>query len=282
MFDYLLSRMVWIIAAVLLTASVIGIFTWQQKSLQETKLEEQIEDISGIIDEVSTTNSEFNISISFADKRSDYYFDLPTSCNLNFTTDYIYFQNNGQRGSERIYRDIYLYNPILLTEDTPSTTLNKIQNNVSYYNLDMNDRIIVESKKFNQIYKTFIYSIDENKTDHINRIKSISKKLEHFYRWNISTIRKGMINKSQKLTIKNNVSIYKNFFITSFQDKIIPCTISKLHLWEPSQYKIKPETIINNDSENRVISIRSDMKLTLERRRIKSDGNDIILNFLYV
>ncbi len=282
MFDYLLSKMVWIIAAVLLTASVISIFTWQQKSLHETKLEEQIEDISGIIDEVSTTNSEFNISISFADKRSDYYFDLPTSCNLNFTTDYIYFQNNDQRGSERIYDDIYLYDPILLNEDTPSLTLNKIQNNVSYYDLDRNDQIIVESKKFKQNYKTFIYPKDENKTDHINQIKSISKKLKRFNKWNISTIRKGMINKSQKLTIENNVSIYKNFFITSFQDKIIPSTISKLHLWEPSQYEIKPETIINNDSENRVISIRSDMKLTLERRRIKSDGNDIILNFLYV
>lgn len=149
MFDYLLSKMVWIIAAIILTASVISIFTWQSQSLQETKLEEQVENISGLIDEVSRTDTEFNITISFEDEYSEYYIDLPSQCTLNFTKDYIYSEHQDTKNSERIYKDIYLFDPLFLNDSISKDALNKIQKRVNSFEVDNDDTLVIKSKKLN-------------------------------------------------------------------------------------------------------------------------------------
>lgn len=282
MFDYLLSKMVWIIAAVILTASVISIFTWQNRSLQEIKLEEQVENISGLIDEVSRTDAEFNVTISFEDEYSEYYIDLPSQCTLNFTKNYIYSEHQDTKNSKRIYKDIYLFDPLFLNDSVSDNTLNMIQKRIDFFEANDKDAIVLKSKKLNQDYKTFVYPLKENKGGGIEKIREFGKYLNDFYSWNMTTIDEGNINKTEEFVLHRKLIISNEFLLQDNSSRVTPYPINTVHLWEPIDYKINPKIIENKDEKNTGLTVDKYAILNLERRIIDVNGNKTIMNFIYI
>jgi len=283
MMDYLMSKMVWIIAAVILTASFIGVFNWQRESLKEVEMEQRTDQVSSLIDELINTEGEFKGTVSFNESRDS---DFHLSSSLNGETYILNITPTGlflERGSKRCWRDfidkVHLYSPCMMGPD-PETSLANIDNHTTYIRIESGDDFYIHSKDFEGDFEVFVYP--ERTDDMGQNVSQIGKKIDDFLDWTMDTeTNVTEINKTRSIRSNISIEVFPSFFLYQDRSAVIPYPTDVLHLWKPTEYHVNYTYLNSRRTENISYHIDKGERLVLERTLMLVDENLTVMNFLY-
>ncbi|MGM0510163.1 MAG: hypothetical protein ACQESD_03445 [Thermoplasmatota archaeon] len=283
MMDYLMSKMVWIIAAVILTASVIGVFNWQRESLKEVEMEQRADQVSSLIDELINTEGEFKGTVSFNESR-DSDFHLSSSLDgesyvLNFTPTGLFLE----RGSKRCWRgfidNIHLYSPCLMDSDT-ETSLEGIDDQTTSIRIESGDDFYIHSKDFEGDFEVFVYP--ERTDDMGQNVSQIGKEIDDFLDWTMHPeMNMTEINKTRSIRSDTSLEVFPSFILFQNRSAVIPYSTDVVHLWKPMDYQLNSTILESRISENTSYHIEKGEGFVLERTLLLVDENLTVMNFVY-
>ncbi len=277
MLDYLTSKMVWIIAAVVLTASVMGVFNWQKNAAEEVALDDRADSIAGLINTFCSTSGDIKAMVSFNESADPNFYFEPTVNGEPYTLN---FSRNGFtliQGDTAVRKNFvsgtYLLDPYFLDDEA-------VLNNgtLQRYHLSVGDTFFIESKRISGTYHVFIYPETPEDVlgyaDHLGGIIQDSLKWEFDRFLNVSSI-----NTTTEVKIQHEVMFYRSVFFVGDEYQM-PYPITPLYLCRPYRFEYTyPELI--NVSENH-ISMQRNESVVLERRLISLEGEHNIAYFLYM
>ncbi len=280
MLDYLMSKMVWIIAAVVLTASVIGVYNWQRHSMEEVELEERAKGVSEVVNQVCTTRGSVKLLASFNESKDP---DIYLEPSINGQGYQLQFMPTGfylKQGDKVIWRDfvenIHLMNPALIGEGDFSLVnqVDSINHNLS---ISSGEDFYIMSKEYNGIYDVFIYS--EDAEEHVAESETMGKIIEDFFRVNPSQDNLTY-NKTANQTFKCNTTFQTNYLFINNNTEL-PCPIPKVHLWNVSSVNTSDLNVTRMDDEHRRLQVHKNQEVRLKRRLLYIDGNFTAHRFIY-
>ncbi len=278
MYDYLSSKLVWIVVAIVMTSSVLGLFIWQQERSQEIELNARASGIQEIINEFCNTDGEIKGIVS-SNQSTPSDFDIESTINgeryeLNFTANGLYLIQGDKRVWNRFIEDVYIYNPIFLDRTTPKRVLDNINLDIKYLNITSDQDFYVESIRFNDRHHVFIYhdirGIIKNESKRVNEV------IQDLKDWSYEKP-----EKKQNITLRENI-IFRNFHYYVDDDCISPLNLENTYLFEPEINNISWNELEELAVEFEEIIVKKGEIVTIESKIIEVDGSHIVLNFLYV
>ncbi len=277
MLDYLSSKMVWIVAAIVMTSSIMGIFVWQRESSEELELEIRARGIRDIVNEFCNTDGEVKAEISFNESASSDFKLEPTindePYKLNFTPAGLFLNQYRKSVWNRFIKEVYLFNPNLLDSRTSIGILDRINIENHHMSISSDEDFIIETKEFNDIHHVFIYRGTvgeiENET---RRIKNI---IEQVTDWTIEEP-----ENRRNITVEKNMT-FKNDYYYVNTDTLTPVNTDNLHLWKPETNTTTRDDIEDRSIEHREINVDRHQNITVQTKLMDIDGNFTVLNYLY-
>ncbi len=276
MLDYLTSKMVWIIAAVVLTASVMGVFNWQRNAAEEVALDQRAESIAELVNTFSSTSGNIKASVSFNESVDPNFYFEPT---VNGELYALNFSRNGLtliQGDTAVRKDfvsgVHLLDPYFLEDEV---ILNDVT--LQKHHLSIEDTFFIESKIISEAYHVFIYpETKEDISEYTDRLGSI---IQNNLNWELNRkLNLNTINKTTEVTLRQETIFQKNVFFVS-GEYMLPRPIPSLYLCRPDRFEYTREELLN-ETDNR-ISIPKMESVVLERRLISLEGDLIVAYFLY-
>ncbi len=276
MLDYLTSKMVWIIAAVVLTASVMGVFNWQRNAAEEVALDQRAESIAELVNTFSSTSGNIKVSVSFNESVDPNFYFEPT---VNGELYALNFSRNGLtliQGDTAVRKDfvsgVHLLDPYFLEDEV---ILNDVT--LQKHHLSIEDTFFIESKIISEAYHVFIYpETKEDISEYTDRLGSI---IQNNLNWELNRkLNLTTINKTTEVTLRQETIFQKNVFFVS-GEYMLPHPIPSLYLCRPDRFEYTREELLN-ETDNR-ISIPKMESVVLERRLISLEGDLIVAYFLY-
>jgi len=124
MLEWITSKVVVSIAALLMLVSVGGFFAVQQDGMKSSELKNASDNLAKAINQMSTMNSESNLVISFANDGKGAH--LPSSLNgerysIELQRDFIFCKMAGKTVTSELYTNVHLFDPTSI--DLSNTTL---------------------------------------------------------------------------------------------------------------------------------------------------------------
>jgi len=278
MLDYLSSKMVWIVAAIVMTSSIMGIFMWQRESSEELELEIRARGFRDIVNEFCNTDGEIRAEFSFNENASSDFKLKPTindeSYYLNFTSSGLFLIQNDRNIWNRFIDEVYLFNPSLLESRTSMGILDKINIENQYMLITSSEDFIIETKELNDIHHVFIYrETHEDIKNETRRIKTIIDKVTD---WTIEEPE----NKTT-ITLEKNMT-FKNDYYYVNTETLTPVNTDNLCLWKPDTNSTKRDDLVNRTIEQNKIYVDRHEDITVETKLIDIEGNYTVLNYLYI
>ncbi|MFO7791437.1 MAG: hypothetical protein R6W73_00455 [Candidatus Saliniplasma sp.] len=277
MYDYLSSKIVWIIAVLVMTSSILGIFVWQRESSEEVELEVRARGIKDIINEFCTTNGEVKAEFSF-NSNADSDFDLEPTINdktyrLNFTARGLYINQDQKQAWNRFTKEVYLYNPYFLGRSESKGVLDTINSEVEYLNIPSHQDFFVETKEFNQRYHVFIYHESPEKVE--NETERIRNIMQDVYDWSFDNP-----ENKQNITLRED-TVFKNEYYFVRERSIKPVITENIFLWEAETNTTTWDELEDLSAENDEIFMNEGENITIETTVMEIDESHSVLNFLY-
>ncbi len=283
MIDYLMSKMVWIVAAVVLTASVLGVYSWQRRSMEDVALDEQAEQVAELVNTLCTTVGDFKGYVSFDRSReAAFYLDGTVNgepYNLNFTQNSL-FIGQGSKGNWKTFvGNVHLFNPYFLDADD-EPLLGAMDSETNHLFIRSGEDFYIESKRFDSGYNVFIYP--EPDGDIRNDIRSLGGAINENVTWKFEgDLNMSAINATYNIEVMHDTVFLRNMFYYQ-NSTIIPFPLSAVHLWESDRYVYTLEELNELNDDNPRLSVYAGDIIRLDRRVIYLDGNHTIEGFLYV
>lgn len=280
-----MSKMVWIIAAIVLTASVIGVFQWQRRSMKEVEIEQRAEQVSSLIDELINTEGEFKGTVSFNESRDSDFHISPTlndgSYDLNFTPRGLFIEQGGKKQWSGFLDQIHLFSPTLI-DPYSQTSLESIDKRATsmQINSGMQAEFIIQSKRFDGGFEVFLYPrCPDNMT---KELVKAGEKIDSFLGWSFgSDINMTDINSTEYVKSNISLEIYPTFLLHRNNSISIPYPIAKVHLWQPKNYRVNSTYINSSEAQNTSLHLYEQDEIRLERRLMSFDENLTVMNFAY-
>lgn len=277
MLDYLSSKMVWIVAAIVMTSSIMGIFVWQRESSDELELEIRARGIRDIVNEFCNTNGEVKAEISFNESTSSDFKLEPTindePYKLNFTSSGLFLNQDRKSVWNRFTKEVYIFNPNLLDSGTSIGILDRINIENHHMSISSHEDFIIETKEFNDIHHVFIYrEIDDEIKNETRRIKNI---IEQVTDWTIEEP-----EDRRNITVEKNMT-FKNDYYYVNTDTLAPVNTDNLYLWKPETNSTTRESLEKRSIEHREIYVDRQQNITVQTKLMDIDGNITVLNYLY-
>ncbi|MFO7992000.1 MAG: hypothetical protein R6U61_06895 [Thermoplasmata archaeon] len=280
MLDYLMSKIVWIIAAVVLTASVIGVYNWQRHSMEEVELEERAKGISEMVNRICTTDGEIKLLASSNESRDP---DIYLEPSINGRVYQLQFTPSGfylKQGDKIIWRDfvenVHMMNPALIGENDYSlvSQVDSIDHDLS---ISSGENFYIMSKGYNGVYEVFIYSEDSEGV--VAETKTVGSVIADFFQVRPS---KGNLsyNKTANDTFKGDITFQTDCLFLNNNTEL-PCPIPKVHLWNVSSENISDINITQMDEEHSRLQVHKNEKVHLKRQLLYIDGNFTAHRFIY-
>ncbi len=278
-----MSKMVWIIAAVVLTASVIGVFNWQRASLKEVEMEQRADQVSSLINKLINTEGEFTGTVSFNESR-DSDFHLSSTLDgegylLNFTPGGLFLEQDGKRCWSGFLEEVHLYSPTMIGTDS-EISLGSIDAVATSIPIESSKDFFIQSKSFEGDYEVFVYpEIEDEVKQNVNRT---GKSIEDFLDWTIYP-KTNLTKVNQTKPIRSNISIevFPSFILYQNGSAAIPYPIDVIHLWKPIDHHLNATCFESRVSENRSHRFERGEEIALERSLIYLDENLTVMNFAY-
>ncbi len=277
MYDYLSSKIVWIVAVLVMTSGILGIFVWQRESSEELELEVRARGIKDIINKFCNTEGEVKAEFSF-NSSVDSDFELEPTINdnpyrLNFTARGLFLDQNGKQVWNRFIEEVYLYNPHFIDQTASESVLDRINREAAYLDFFSHQDFMVEIKEFNQRYHVFIYH--ESSEGVKNETERIRGALQDVYDWSFEN------PESKKNITLNEDMIFKNDFYYVKDQVIKPVIHGNIFLWQPETNSTSFEELEELSEENDQIYLAHGENMTAETKMIEIEEGYSIFNFLY-
>ncbi|MGM0405860.1 MAG: hypothetical protein ACQEQM_06945 [Thermoplasmatota archaeon] len=277
MLDYLSSKMVWIVAAIVMTSSIMGIFVWQRESSDELELEIRARGIRDIVNKFCNTDGEVKAEISFNESTSSDLKLKPTindkPYKLNFTSSGLFLNQDRKSVWNRFTKEVYIFNPNLLDSGTSIGILDRINIENHHMSISSHEDFIIETKEFNDIHHVFIYrEIDDEIKNETRRIKNI---IEQVTDWTIEEP-----EDRRNITVEKNMT-FKNDYYYVNTDTLAPVNTDNLYLWKPETNSTTRESLEKRSIEHREIYVDRQQNITVQTKLMDIDGNITVLNYLY-
>lgn len=282
MLDYLMSKLVWIVAAVVLTASILGVFAWQRRSTEELEIEERAEGLKKVINDLCNLESEFKGSVGYQEGGNNTFYLDPTidekPFELNFTTAGLFIEQSDERVWEDFIDAVHLYDPYFLGHNT-SSILKDVDAVVNSLSLKSGEKFMLETKEFNDVYEVFIYP------DGGEEVRKYHDRLGGAIQENISLswlkdLNETEINKTVNLSMDRPTYFEQDFFLCE-DNYTAPYPLSSVHLWEPDSYNFSEEKLKRIDANNTYLSIESSSTIMAQRQLCSVDKNRTVISFIY-
>lgn len=279
MFDYFMSKMVWIVAAVFLTASVVGVYTWQRRSLEELVLEEQADSISDILNCLMTTEGEFKGLVSFNSSRPSAFYLDPTvngeAYSINFTSTGLSMHQGSAVSWVNFVGQLHLYDPLFM-ESIRVDFLDVMAGEIDHVIIHSGEDFFVESRIFQGVRYVFLYAEGDNEvieyTRHLG--DKISDLLEYSFTGDLDDVdAKLSIELSYPVVFLNNI-----FYIR--ETAVQPYPLPYIRLWPPEADEYDRDEMESLDI-HRLNAVKGDT-ITVERRMLRVDGEYMIQRFIYI
>ena len=273
MLDYITSKMVWIIAAIILTSSVLGVFNWQRRAAEELVLEQRAESIAELVNKVISTHGDLKLSVSFdSDEKAHFHFD-PTANGMSYGLNISISGLSLSQGQRSVWKNfvsgVHLYNPVFIhDEGMIDTVSNRTQISVS-------ERFYIESKEYSGRYHVFIYH--ETSDDMITQTEDMGSTIQNKMSWEFDT-NTSAINSTEILTMKLDTVFHRNYFFFS-ENHLVPYPISSIYLFKPENYSYREHDL--SELDQGYVSVIKGSNIVLERRLISLEGYHCVAFFLY-
>jgi len=175
-----MSKMTWIVVAVILTSSVVGVYRWQNASTTELELEKFADTISETVNRVFTTSGDFSINITF-EPRDNSFLVLKDSFQgdpftLNFTTRTLTITTADRSVTRRFLGELSLVDPFLM--DKRHVSLPIPDNNIM---IPSGQDFVIESKTIDGSNRVYLYPDDNGVSRTIS--SSLYRDLQDFIEW---------------------------------------------------------------------------------------------------
>ncbi|MFW6141683.1 MAG: hypothetical protein ACOC53_03890 [Candidatus Saliniplasma sp.] len=277
MYDYLSSKIVWIIAAIVMTSSMMGIFMWQRESTEELELEISARGIKDTVNEFCTTDGEIRAEFTFNKTASSDFNLEPTikedTYTLNFTSAGLFLTQDGKRVWNRFIEDVYLFNPSLLDGTASIGVLEKISIDNYFLTIPSYQDFVIETKEFNDIYNVFIYI--ETSDNIQNETKRIKQSMEEVSNWTMEKPENKM-----NLTLKENTTFKSDYFYID-AETITPVNTDNLYLWKPVSNSTTRGDLTNLSMEHSELYCQVGENITMETKLMDIQENYTVLTYLY-
>lgn len=191
MIDYIMSKMTWIIIAVLLTASVIGVYRWQASSTEELHLGKMADMVTDTINRALSTHGDFVLNITY-ENTGEPYMVLPGSIqgepySMNITSGTLSMHRGNQVVQRKFLGHLRILDPHFLDlDDAPFP----VTRDTYRLHLPPGTPFVIESKTIGGIRNIYIYPDDHGVTR--ARTTQIRDSMEDFIDWtwdgNVSSV----------------------------------------------------------------------------------------------
>ncbi len=288
MFDYLMSKMTWIIAAVILTSSIIGIFTWQRETVDRVELEQLTGHIASFIDETNGVEGKTDIIVSFKEE-SDSSLHLPSSLNgraykINLTTSGVYISQGRDKDWCDFKGKIHLYDPIFLDNTTSLSTISRLDNEFDTLEIESGKDFILENKRVAGGYRLFVFPRDKDSSLEV-KTNEIYSQIEDFLSPNLG--KEHDLNKTDNLTFNTTTKFTGHYFYLRGYNKSAPKVINFIHFWNPGKidkekgYNFTVEELESLDRNNTSLVIKEGRYFTVRNQVITVEKNKTLSCFIY-
>ncbi|MFO8109885.1 MAG: hypothetical protein R6U17_05110 [Thermoplasmata archaeon] len=182
MIDYIMSKMAWIMVAVILTASVIGVYQWQSSSTDELYLDEATDLLSDTINHALSISGDFILNMTY-EEESDSYMVLdhtikgePYSLYIDSRSITIHC---GNRISQRkLIGNVRLLDPFLLGRNHTRFPSSRDAQDLS---LPSGTPFVIESKTIGGIRDVYIYPDDGGESRDLANV--LYQDMKDFINW---------------------------------------------------------------------------------------------------
>lgn len=304
MLDYLGSKMVWIVAAIVLTASVIGVFNWQRSSMEELELDERADGMQEMVNGLFGVDGEFTGTMSFQkDQNATYSF--PSTINdeayvLNLTPSGFFISQESKRLWRPFIGEIKLFDPVFVGENTSTSTLEDITDRFRHLRLNSGDRVRFRARDVNSRLSLFFYRDAEGSCEY-NRYFDETRRVGGFIE-EMGELDGFIFNNTIEKKLNTSMVFTDRYLYPAMEDDgacRTPFTYSEIQLWRAEDRNYTFEEIDRLNEEVGEVSIQSGQNVTIQDRVVDilvengreeenedesggdQDGYKVLMTFLY-
>ncbi len=247
MIDYLSSKFVWIIVSIVVTSSVLGVFTWQRERTEELELDRRANMITETVDALLSTDSEFRAHVSFENEKSSFIHLEPTmngeKYELIFTPSHLIVNQAQWTVHSRFMEEIYLLDPYFLGDDTASLARSQTR-----LEIDPDTDFIIESRTMGERSKVFVYPVQED--DFYEDLENIQVEIDDFFAFNPL---EEPVNASFNTSFSHPLEFRTDHFSVMYEG-FVPVPIPVLEIEDP-------------------LAVPEEESVTFERNKVWEDEN---------
>lgn len=275
MLDYLTSKMVWIVAAVVLTASVVSVFNWQRRAAEELVLDERAESIAELVNSLCSTQGSIKVSASL-NESEEAIFSYESTVNgkpyeLNFSLNGLMLTQEEKVVRKDFVSGVYLFDPYFIDD---KAVLDSIGHQRSHLSVD--GKFFIESKEFSGAYHVFIYP--ETPDDIREYTSQIGTTISENITWEIDrSLNTSALNSTTNLTLDRD-SVFLNDMFYFSGEYLLPYPITPVYLYAPGNFSYTRQEL--NESDD-ILYAQAGSTIVLERRLISIENQYSVGYFLY-
>ncbi len=180
MLDYLMSKMTWIVVAVILTSSIVGVYRWQSSSTAELQLEKFADSLTETIDRAFTTSGDFTLNITYEPRENSFIVLDETfrgdPYSLNFTAGTVTVHTTNRVVTRRFVGKLRLFDPFMLEKRPVAIPL-------SHETLSMpsGQDFVIEARTLGEVQYVFLYPDDKGESR--ATATSLYQDIQEFIEW---------------------------------------------------------------------------------------------------
>lgn len=296
MIDFIQSKMAILVAVLIITATMIGVFNWQKSNTENLSLNSVSNNITTLINEVSTTDGEIKKLVTFNESKkyeADYF-----PSRIGGETYKIRLSRGGiilDQGKNSVSMDfsssVHVWNPGNMKNAT-SSELRRADDKIPVLKFKSVYDFYIESTYLDGSgHECFVYLAESDKFQK-NTVNRLGEKINEFYKIKKSVENQDEINKEKKFdqsVFKESFTVYKNLMVfnkTKTRGYDSCYIINADHLWDPDEINepIKYEEIEEKDKSVNSLVIKNTFTLCRRNIEIKNgtEVKSVIQNFIFV
>lgn len=284
MIDFIYSKVGLIVAALLITSVMLGVFAYQRRQIDTITLHTIGENLSSLVNEVCTIEGEVKWLLTFDEqRRPDGTYFPPTvggdPYTIRISPDMVFLEQDQKLASSRFSSTVHVWNPGDMRNITTSD-LAKANDHIYTLEFEGGYDLFIESRYITGSgYETFIYLEDsESFQSEVNRI---GRDLKEFYR-----IRDpGELEDTRGMYTDVEFTAYKGIIVfdededRNFKSLYI---VNIDHTWHPTGSSVTQDYLNDRDHDS-YQEISGSFWIQRKLINIDTNGNVhvVVRNFLY-
>ncbi len=290
MIDFIYSKLALIVAALIIASTLIGAFAWQRRETEEVSLQSISENISRLVNEVSSGDNEVKRLVTFdEEKRAEAtYFPARVggeTYDMRISINNIILDQDDKSVSSSFSYPVHVWNPGDM-ENVTNYELERANDKVFLQEFTSGTDLYVESTFLKGSgYETFIYPAEseEFQEEHVD---TVGNKINDFFEVEQDDIYDG-IDKVDSQTTDRAFTAHPGVIVfeENGRDYESLYVVDVDHVWDPDEH-INGDTVTKEELEeidNEISSIEIEDEFELRQIDVEIEGEykTTVRNFLY-